>query len=209
MHFTLINALFDFVLLTTNKYKIDESHAMKHSMDVHYYALKLYEHELPLNPKLLKQDNIIFTSAIIHDMCDKKYMDEKEGINNIKEFLDDKLEEVEVNAVLDIISTMSYSTVKKKGFPDLGDYQHAYHIVREADLLASYDLDRCIIYQIIKNNDNYETSFKIAVDLFENRVFKYIDEKLFTTHYGKLLSKKLHIESLKRINFLKKLYKLK
>jgi HD superfamily phosphodiesterase len=208
MHFSLINTLFNFVLLTSKNYNIDESHGIKHSMDVQYYASKLYECELPLNPQLLKQDNIIFTSAIIHDMCDKKYMDEKEGINNIKDFLNDKLKEDEINAVLDIISTMSYSTVKKKGFPNLGEYQHAYHIVREADLLASYDLDRCIIYQMLKSKSNYEDSIKIAIDLFENRVFKYNNEKLFTTKYGKLMSNELHKASIKRINTLKKFYKL-
>jgi HD superfamily phosphodiesterase len=208
MHISLINSLFDFVLLTTNKYKIDESHAIKHSMDVHYYALKIYENEWPLNPKLTKQSNVIFTSAIIHDMCDKKYMDEKEGINNVKDFLDNKLEDFEVNAVLDIISTMSYSTVKKKGFPELGEYQDAYHIVREADLLASYDLDRCIIYQMMKNNDNYEKSLHVAIDLFENRVLEYLDEKLFTTKYGKLLAKNLHINCIKKINTLRRLYKI-
>jgi GTP-binding protein HflX len=30
---------------------------------------------------------------------------------------------------------MSYSTVQKRGFPKLGEYQRAYHVVREADLL--------------------------------------------------------------------------
>ena len=46
---------------------------------------------------------------------------------------------------------MSYSKVNKNGFPELGNYQLCYNIVREADLLASYNIDRCIIYQMIKN----------------------------------------------------------
>ena len=29
---------------------------------------------------------------------------------------------------------MSYSKVKKSGFPDMNEFQTAYHIVRESDL---------------------------------------------------------------------------
>ena len=36
----------------------------------------------------------------------------------------------------------------KNGFPDMGEYQTAYNIVREADLLCAYDFDRCMIYQM-------------------------------------------------------------
>ena len=46
-----------------------------------------------------------------------------------------------LDIIFQIITTMSYSTVKKNGFPSLNEYQLAYHIVREADLLAAYDID--------------------------------------------------------------------
>ena len=78
-------------------------------------------------------------------MCDKKYMDEKEGIKEIEKFLESKLSDDEINIILSIITTMSYSTVKANGYPDLGFYQTAYHIVREADLLSAYNFDRCVI----------------------------------------------------------------
>jgi len=54
-----------------------------------------------------------------------------------------------------IIGTMSYSKVKANGYPELGEYQLAYHIVREADLLAAYDIDRCIIYTMYRDNCEY------------------------------------------------------
>ena len=53
-----------------------------------------------------------------------------------------------MDVIGDIIGSMSYSKVKKNGFPELGDYQTEYNIVREADLLAAYDIDRAIIYRI-------------------------------------------------------------
>jgi len=161
MYFPLLNALFKFVIQTSKKYNIDESHALKHSMEVHYISSKIYENELPANPLLADQLNIILASSILHDMCDKKYMDQTKGIEDIKIFLSDKISPTENSVVQKIISTMSYSTVKKDGYPLLGDYQMAYHIVREADLLAAYDFDRCVMYQMFHNNDNYEDSLKI------------------------------------------------
>jgi hypothetical protein len=56
-------------------------------MDVLYNAHKIYESEVPMNPTLLQQENIILTSAALHDMCDKKYMNEYEGIKLIENFL--------------------------------------------------------------------------------------------------------------------------
>ena len=104
---------------------------------------------------------------------------------------------------------MSYSTIKKYGFPNLGEYQLAYNIVREADLLASYDFDRCIMYQMLKNNDSYDKSFIDALNIFDKRVFKYNDDKLFTTKYAQNLSKMLHDKALKRISNLNKVLKIK
>jgi hypothetical protein len=177
-------------------------------MDVYYFSNKIYESELVNNTLLNNHKNIIDTSAILHDMCDKKYMDEKIGLDRISNYMKSKISDNELDISLKIISTMSYSTVKKKGFPQLGEYQLAYNIVREADLLASYDFDRCIMYQMLKNNDNYENSFINAKIIFENRVLKYNDDKLFLTDYSINLSNKLHKSALKRINNLSKIHKI-
>jgi HD superfamily phosphodiesterase len=204
----LLNYLFNFVILTSKLFNIDESHALKHSMDVYYFSNKIYESELANNTFLNNHKNIIDICAIIHDMCDKKYMDEKIGIERISEYMKDKITHDELDIMIKIISTMSYSTIKKNGFPELGEYQLAYNIVREADLLASYDFDRCIMYQMLKNNDNYKDSFMNAKKIFDNRVFRYSEDKLFTTDYSINLSNKLHKSALKRINNLSKIHKL-
>jgi HD superfamily phosphodiesterase len=203
----LYNYLFNFVIATSKLFQIDESHALKHSMDVFYFSNRIYTSELPKNPDLKNHKNIIDTSAILHDMCDKKYMNEMVGIERIREYMKDKISKEELDTTLKIISTMSYSTVKKKGFPDLGEYQLAYNIVREADLLASYDFDRCIMYQMLKNNENYENSYKDAKELFEKRVFKYNDDNLFITDYSKNISKRLHKSALRRINNISHFFK--
>jgi hypothetical protein len=135
-------------------------------------------------------------------------MDEKVGIERIDNFIQTQLKTEITNSELDIIkkiiSTMSYSTIKKYGFPDLKEYQFAYNVVREADLLTSYDFDRCIIYNMIKNNNNYEESFKDALNVFENRVFKYHSDNLFFTKYGLIESHRLKIDAINRIKVLKK-----
>ena len=168
----LINHAFNYVVDTSKKFDIDESHALKHSMEVYGYAKKIFESELINNPCLKTQRNIIYISAIGHDMCDKKYMDEKEGILRYQNYLSELMTEEEIKIMGQIIGTMSYSKVKENGYPQLGDYQLAYNIVREADLLAAYDIDRCIMYTMYRDNCSYSEALEEALKLFDYRVFK-------------------------------------
>jgi len=205
---TTFNSFFNFILLISKKYNIDESHGIKHSMDVLHFANNIYLSEKDRNPILNNYQNIIYASALLHDMCDKKYVNEGEGIKEIETFLKDKLSDVEIDITKKIISRMSYSTVKKLGYPDLGEYQLAYHIVREADLLSAYDFDRCVIYNMYKLQGNFESAYVDSVNLFENRVLKHIDDNLFVTDYSKNLAPQLHLNSISRITSWKNLIKI-
>jgi len=209
---SLLTKLFNYILLTTKKYGIDESHGMSHSMNVLHFANNIYEAEIQNYPILETHERIIYVSAIIHDMCDKKYMDEDEGLYNIGCFLNDKIEPSEIDAVKRIVRTMSYSKVKKNGFPDLQEYQMAYHVVREADLLSAYDFDRCMLYNIHhnkhnKNSENIEmiNAFSDAHELFHKRVFKHEDDSLLITDYSKAMHKELSLLAHTRINTWKKM----
>lgn len=206
---SLLTKLFNFVLLTSAKYNIDESHGLSHSMVVLHNAHKIYENEVPLNPYLLQQENIILTSAALHDMCDKKYMNEYEGIKLIEDFLKDKLDNEEIEITKKIITTMSYSTVKKNGFPSLGVYQHAYHIVREADLLSAYDFDRCMIYNMNKSNSTIEYAFNDSYNLFQNRVLKHNKDGLLLTDYSIRKSHILENKAMTRIDQWRKILKIR
>ena len=199
---SLLSKLVHFVLLTTKKYNIDESHGLSHSMNVLHYANKIYEHEVKSYPILKNQEKLIYVSAILHDMCDKKYLDEASGLREIESFLqeEDALSPTEINMSKQIMSTMSYSKVKQVGYPIMGGYQKAYHIVREADLLTAYDFDRCIIYKINKNGGDLEDAFKNANELFENRVLKHNEDNLFQFDYSKRESVLLHEIALQRIS---------
>jgi hypothetical protein len=201
----LNNFLFDFVIETCHNFNIDESHGLKHSMDVYYYSNIIFESFLKETPELEHYRDVITISSILHDMCDKKYMIEKDGIENIREKMSNKIDKDTLDLSLLIISKLSYSYIKKHGYPNMGLYQVIYDIVGDADRLASYDFERCIIYQMMRKKESYEKSFDDGVLLFENRVLKYREEKLLKTELGNKLSEKLHFDSLTRINFLRKL----
>ncbi len=188
---SLINRGFKYVVDTSEHFKIDESHALKHSMEVYGFAKRIYESEIKNNPQLEEQREIIYMAAIGHDMCDKKYMDENEGIERYKNYLTSYISSDELEIIGTIIGTMSYSKVKVNGYPNLGKYQLAYHIVREADLLAAYDIDRCIMYSMHKESVEYSVALKRAVELFDSRVFRMRQERLFKTEYSKKESLKL------------------
>jgi HD superfamily phosphodiesterase len=196
----LITKLLKFVLTTSLKYSIDESHGLTHSMNVLNHAHNIYKNELYKYPPIQEYERIIYTSAIVHDMCDKKYMNQDEGIKEIERFLQDKLTFEELGVTKEIISTMSYSTVKKYGFPDLGKYQFAYHIVREADLLSAYDFDRSMIFELNRHNFDFYNAFDDAKNLFDTRVFKHNEHGLFITDYAKFESQILHAMAKKRID---------
>ena len=197
-----LSEIMNFILFMCTKFSIDESHGILHSMKVLEYATKIYDSELLLNNKKIKEhENIIFISALLHDVCDKKYLDENEGISHIKQFLHNKIGDTEITIILKIIETLSYSKVKKYGFPDLGEYQLAYNIVREADLLTAYDFDRCLIYKMKKYNYDFNDAFTDANLLFEKRVFKHFDDKLFVTDYSKVEAINLQNIAMTRIKY--------
>lgn len=202
----LINNAFHYVSKTSILFNIDESHGLKHSMEVFHLANKIYKSEVKESPFLENQEDIIYASAILHDMCDKKYMVEKNGIVMMNNYMNNYMSKSKLDVVTNIISTMSYSTVKLNGFPDLNEYQLSYHIVREADLLSAYDIDRCIIYSMKVEKLDYIESLKRAIELFDNRVLKYRSDKLFKTQYSKNLSLKLHNKALIDVAGLKTMY---
>lgn len=200
------NKIYDFIVKRCLNLSIDESHAVKHSMDVLKYSQKILENELKNNSNLKLDKNIIYTSSMLHDMCDSKYMDEKKGLDDIKLLLNNlEYKKNDIDIILKIIGTMSYSKVKKNGFPDLKNYQKEYHIVRESDLLAGYDVERCIVYGMIGRNFNYIESFLATKELYYKRMAKQIEDNLFFSNYSLIEARKLDEENRKRLIELEKL----
>jgi len=190
----MIDQAFACVMYLTKKYDIDESHSLKHSMEVMRFAYYILSSERQANPHLAEQETVILASAILHDMCDRKYVpDEAVAIQEIRDFMAGHLTEQELDVIVSIVTTMSYSKVKKKGYPELGEWQLAYHIVREADLLAAYDIDRCVIFGMSVTKLNYTDAFARATEIYRERVLTYRSDGLFVTEWSK--RKSLELES--------------
>jgi hypothetical protein len=207
----LLSKIITYVVATSAKFGIDESHGLSHSLQTLYYANQIFDREVIHRGYIKPQERLIYISAAIHDMCDKKYMDEATGVANICQYLNTinagpvnkspLLYKYEVEAVGKIISTMSYSKVKRYGFPNLSEFQTAYHIVRESDLLAAYDFDRSMIYNIHHNNATLDEAFHNARELFMTRVLKQIDDKLFFTDYAREEAHNLHADAIVRMEY--------
>ena len=138
-------------------------------------------------------------------MCYKKYIDEKHCIIQYQNYLSNFMTTNELEIMGEIIGTMSYSKVKANGYPDLSQYQLSYNIVRESDLLAAYDIDRCIMYAMYRNNKIYSDALREAIELFNIRVLKMRQDNLFQTEFAKKESIKLQLNAIKNIENLKEL----
>jgi HD superfamily phosphodiesterase len=183
----LLSKLFQFVIAMSTKYNIDESHGLGHSMRVFQFAEQIAAEE-PIymsNPVVFKEHlPIIQAAAILHDTCDKKYRDEKEGLVEIRDYLTSLMPDNQIIETIRIIENMSYSKVTKHGMPNLGNYQTAFNVVREADLLDAYDFDRSMIYHMQRNRKSVEDAYNDAYNLFQTRVFRHADDGLLTTKYA-------------------------
>lgn len=194
--------LFKFVIAISKRYNIDESHSLGHSMRVLHNAeiIAREEAQWMCNTELfVVQQPIIQAAAILHDTCDKKYREEGEAVKEVSRLLSSSMNPVELDATLQIISKMSYSTVKAKGMPDLREFQFAYNAVREADLLDAYDFDRSMLYHMHKNDKGLEAAYKDACDLFENRVLRHDKDGLLLTRYARSQHLDLSEKALRRI----------
>lgn len=200
-----LSSIIHFIMAITKQYSYDESHGMIHSFNTMHTAYKIYENELHNHPELKEQEKVILVSAVIHDMCDKKYMDEIDGISRIDNVLENHMSSKEILVVHDIVSGMSYSKVKKKGFPDMGDYQAAYNVVREADLLEAYDFDRAMIYHLYHKNADMKEAYKESLELFKKRMFRHEKDGLLTFEYTKTQAKQLKTRSIIRMKHWKKI----
>lgn len=188
----LFNRAFECVRHLSQQNKVDESHAMKHSMDVFNYTKQFYHRYLPYQPQLAKQQHVLYAAAILHDMCDHKYVTEADGLRAIHSYMEPFFSPEDFNMLSMIMTTISYSKVRKNGFPILGEWQFAYHIIRESDLLTSYDFDRCVMYGMYRESLSYMDAVTRARTLYHNRVLQYIKDGVFLTEFGLSKAYELH-----------------
>jgi hypothetical protein len=194
-----------FINDTCIKYNIDDSHDLRHSLDALGWSEQLTKGKLLST----RTSQIIHLSCLLHDMCDKKYMDEAMGLDRIRTFLKETLEVDEdiLEAVVFIINTMSYSKVIKYGYPQFTDkdkeLEYCYHVVRNSDLLCSYDPERCINYQV-RCGGSRKDGIKKMLELFDNRILKLIDNEYINLDEAKGYAIELHDKALVEVEKYKK-----
>ena len=194
----MLNKLFKFVTETCFEFSIDESHGLTHSIQVYRFGLQIYNQVLKSNPRIDSMFHVIICSCILHDMCDYKYMNELVGIQRITKLLEDlDLDQIQIKLICKIITTMSYTKIKVNGFPkfDNPNDELAFHIIREADLLAAYDFDRSVVYAIECKDLTWIEANKETVNYFKTRVLTQILDGLFTIPVSLELAHKLHAQA--------------
>ena len=189
--------LWKFIEKCCEEQGIDESHGLKHSKAVVGWAEQLMAAETNLSDD---EKRMVTYAAALHDMCDSKYTDVTKSSQVIKAWLlEQGWNEHEASVLISIITTMSYSKLKKAAemvghrvWPDHGKWQLAYHITRNADLLDGYKVERCFQFQKHKSPDMSDDEAWILVEkLFENRVLRYVSDGWITLPKAIQLAKDL------------------
>ena len=177
-----MDTLYTFIDTFCKEHNIDNSHDVTHSRDCVAFVEKLMDHTFSETEKTMAR-----YAAALHDCVDKKYVDVVEGSIHIHGFLTSiGWSEMRADALLSIVTTMSYSKLtaavvdRMPVFPDHGEWDRVYHVVRQADLLCSYRVHRCYQYQKRIHPDWTEVAHWIRVEaMFQDRMFKYVTNGWF------------------------------
>jgi len=176
-----------FVGKMCDMFHIDESHGLRHSEATTRYA-EILASTIPEITE--EQRHMAIMAACVHDLCDSKYTDVSESSKIIKKWLVDEMwwKEDVADVLVSIVTTMSYSKLtkavdakKKPVFPDHGKWQISYEIARNADLLESYSVARCVLYNKRFYPEKTEDEhWQRANELFKIRIFNYVKDGWIT-----------------------------
>jgi len=176
-----MKTLYDFIDSLCKEYKIDASHDLQHSIRCVEWVHRLAD----ADPSITEDGRRIAVYAVaLHDMCDAKYTDVRVASRRIHTWLCENDWPVDLaNVIIHIITTMSYSKLRAAMvdgeivYPDHGRWQAVYHIVRHADLLEAYRVDRCYHYQKhVRPDMSDDDCWQNVTDLFRRRVFNYVKD---------------------------------
>lgn len=182
---------------------IDESHNEVHSKEVLFWTTKIIDQ---LSFKLNKDELLLVGQcALLHDLVDSKYTDfSVEVTEHLLQFHSSET----VCNLLKILHTMSYSKIVSKNkisYPqwiESSDYVNIYHIVREADLLASYNIARMIQYRKNKGNFTKKQIISEVKEIYNNRMKTLVERDLFYYKSTENLAQALNTVALLKLELL-------
>jgi len=155
---------------------IDDSHNHIHSKEVLFWACEILENE-----KLqLSSDEILFIGrcALLHDLMDHKYTDFSDVVHR---HLRQYHTQSDTERMMKVMSEMSYSKiVDKNGIVTMPlNADHVFHVVREADLLSSYNIARMIEFRLRNQTMTRSEIIRDVLSLYHERMAKLIERRLF------------------------------
>lgn len=203
-----IKKLITFVQEICNKYDIDESHGIQHSFGTMHYASIITDYYIARKIILIngmdqvRASCLILITAFIHDMVDNKYIEQTNTIFEVNDKIVQMLNTLEYNfdmeeihMITNIMINMSYTKRKKMKAEgsdiDIGKCQLALEIVRDADLLEGYNIDRCKQYSSNKLKYRCKELHMNVYELMSERVLAY-KERDISTEVGKKIANILH-----------------
>lgn len=210
--------LWSFAENTVLEFNMDESHGMTHFVNTVLYLRMILEdfanETIIEGMKKNEEIDLLTDAAFAHDLIDRKYMNEAEGLQRLKTvFMNNGYTPTKFAIIQHIITTMSYSKrIKRRrdGLPMIepGPYALAVAIVVDADQLDGYDPERCRIYQETKfrgpEYQHLDESERIRLSLgwrrtiLEKRVLRYQSDCM-NTNIAKKLAEPLHNKVAKHI----------
>lgn len=171
LFYSMMSDSLRFVKHFSRSNNIDKSHNEHHSLEVLYWSADIISHSC--KKYTMDELKIISESCLLHDMIDKKYR--FNDTNQVHNYIFQKHDKEIAENIMNIISTMSYSKTfidNRLKFPewiDTSPYKDAYHIVREADLLSSYNIARMIEYRSAQN---------LPVSYIKNDIVQFYDSRV-------------------------------
>ena len=203
----------DLIKKTIEKYGMDASHDLSHCLATRRNAIFISRSPSFFGKELLPgiynrdAETIIGHAAAFHDLIDSKYVDEKEGIENLRAglmALDYPKAWFEI--VLGIITSISFHTRKARlergepAFPQ-DSLTLARQIVCDADQIDAYYPQRCLLFQTAKmskvgstalsEDDVKKIIWGVSKSVLVDRVYFYLDRYL-STERGKEIARPLH-----------------
>lgn len=190
---------------------IDDSHNEKHGKEVLFWAQEIVQ---SLDYKIHKNDLLMIGHCcLLHDLMDRKY---KDLSTEVELHLERFHRPHEVELMMNVMKDMSYSkTVKQNQFilPEWlneSPFQDVFHITREADLLASYNLARMIEYRRAQNPFmKKEEGIQECIDLFYNRMERLDKIGVFVHPSAKKKAEHLKVISKLKLDLLPTVYEYK
>jgi len=183
-----------YVVQHGRRYHIDESHNHIHSRHVLYYAKEIMRRR----PLLTSYDVLVASlGSLLHDVPDGKYIPDPSGVleHALDHVLPESFHATRIrHDLLTMIPHLSFSkTVRLDPVTDKlvftlppAIHNHpslleSYHLVRQADLLSSYNTKRTLLYRMHKSGHS-KTQDEVlheAIDLYESRMAKLRHSGLF------------------------------